>query len=177
MSPKVHHPIHKCPPPVPILSQLDPVHIPNPTSWTPILILSSHLRLCLLSGLFPLGFPTKTLNTPLLSLIHFVLLRHFFLLNRAKCICGTSATNGNKNVTTVFFVSDMWRSGATDPSAPGFRTGMRAVVGFIRQLLYPQGYSHQYRSHRKMGGSHSLSGSRGKYRNLCQCRETNSSPL
>ena len=39
----------------------------NPTSWISILILSSHLRQGLPSGLFPSGFHTKTLHTTLLS--------------------------------------------------------------------------------------------------------------
>ena len=38
---------------------------PPPTSWRSILILSSHLRLGLPNGLFPSGFPTRTLCTPL----------------------------------------------------------------------------------------------------------------
>ena len=37
----------------------------HPTSWRSILILSTHLRLGLPFGLFPSGFPTKTLYTPL----------------------------------------------------------------------------------------------------------------
>ena len=36
---------------------------PHPTSWTAILILFTHLRLGLPSGLFPSGFRTKTLYT------------------------------------------------------------------------------------------------------------------
>ena len=37
---------------------------PHPTSWRAIIILSTHLRLGLPSGLFPSGFPTKTLYNP-----------------------------------------------------------------------------------------------------------------
>ena len=52
-NPKVHYRTHKRPPPVSILGQSTN---PHPTSWTSILILSTHLRLGLPSGLFPPGF-------------------------------------------------------------------------------------------------------------------------
>jgi len=37
---------------------------PHPTSWRSILLLYTHLRLGLSSGLLPSGFPSKTLYTP-----------------------------------------------------------------------------------------------------------------
>ena len=75
-NPKVHYRTHKCPPTLPILSQLHPV-----TSWRYILILSSHLRLGLPNGLFTSGFPTKTLCTPLPSLIRATCPAYLILLD------------------------------------------------------------------------------------------------
>ena len=48
------------------LSWASPIRFtyPHPTSWRSILILSTHLRLGLPSGLFPSCFPTKTLYAP-----------------------------------------------------------------------------------------------------------------
>ena len=45
---------------------------PPPTSWRSILILSSHLRLGLPIGLFPSGFPTKTLSSDVPGLPNFI---------------------------------------------------------------------------------------------------------
>ena len=54
---------------------------PHPTSWISILILSSHLRLGLPSGLLTSGFPSKTLYTPLSSPVRATCPTHLILLD------------------------------------------------------------------------------------------------
>ena len=75
---KVHYRIHKCLPPVPILCQIDSFHTPTSDF---LKIPSSHLSLGLPSGLFPSGFPTKTVYTSLLAPIRAKCPAHHIILD------------------------------------------------------------------------------------------------
>jgi hypothetical protein len=65
----VHHWIHKTSPLVPILSQTNPAQLSHSISSRSILILSTHLRFGLPSGLFVSGFHTNNLHASIFSLV------------------------------------------------------------------------------------------------------------
>ena len=67
--------------------------LPHTTSRRYILTLSSHLRLVLPSGLFPSGFPTRTLYTPLLFLMCATYPAHLILLDLITRTYGVRSIN------------------------------------------------------------------------------------
>jgi len=68
-NPKALDHVHNSPPLTPLLSHIKLVHFLVDISLKSMLILSSHLYLGIPSGFFSSGFPTKTLDARLCSLI------------------------------------------------------------------------------------------------------------
>jgi hypothetical protein len=83
-NPKVHYHVHKNPPLVPILRQINPVHASPCISQRSILILTSRLRLGLPSGLFPSGVPTKIIYAILPNVCYITCPSHLLWLDHSN---------------------------------------------------------------------------------------------
>jgi len=102
-NPSVHCRIYKSLSPVPILSQIHPVHAPHLTFWRCILIIPSHLHLDLPSGLFPSSFPSKTLYIPLIPPVRATYPAHLILDLMTRIIFGEEYGSLRSSVCSFFF--------------------------------------------------------------------------
>jgi hypothetical protein len=75
---------YKSPPLVPALCHMNSVRILVPFSYRSILILASHRRLDLPSGIFPSGFPVKILYAHIFFCVYVTWPAHLILLYLAK---------------------------------------------------------------------------------------------
>jgi hypothetical protein len=80
-NPKVHYRVHKSSPPLPILSQTNPIHTTQSYLYKIHLMLSIHPSLGLPRDLFPSGFPANYLYTFLFSPIRATCSAHLILLD------------------------------------------------------------------------------------------------
>ena len=126
-NPKIHYRIHKFSPPVPILSQPDPVYAPHSSSWRFILILSYHQSMVLPSDPFHSGFPNKTLCTALLSTIR--------ATRPAHVIRERKATHEKLKLNWKIHTSSSSSSSSIDSTTLGVSWSVRQ---FYSTLLYPQ---------------------------------------
>ena len=100
-NPKVQYCILECPVPIPIPSQINPHHASPSHSWRNILILSTHLRLCLPSNSFP-QVSYQTLYAPLLSPIHAACPAHLiFLYLITRIIFGEEYRSQNSSLCSL----------------------------------------------------------------------------
>jgi len=132
-NPKVHYCIYKHPPPIRTLSQITAVPV-SLTHFLKIhLILPYHPCLGIPGGLFPSGFPTKTLHAHLLFPIRATCHAHLILLGLiARIIFGeeyrslSSSLKVNKPYTTEVQCTKnykgFWRRFITTGWIPGIST-------------------------------------------------------
>jgi hypothetical protein len=119
-----------CPPPVPNLSQLDPVH----TTTSHLLKVYRNIIVPSTPGSLPSGFPTKTLYTPLLSPIRATRPAHHILLDFITLtILGERSTDHHAPHCVVFSDTISLRSSlnVSDQVSHPYKTTGKIIVPCI----------------------------------------------